>query len=402
MIRLKHWIALLAGLSLAPACSGAQDTETDYSTPDPAEDADMSPIGGGTIMTLPDGTPAMEGITQAEFDAYELVGQYPEVFPESLPAPVSAVHDILAAWESGLSVEDAHKAILSDAVASALPEGDIGISRQAWHSAVYHGDSTLGGACYADTTALNNTYDCWFPRYKSFKMTGVQHNPSRTLNCSNQALISWPSVSHPTRAQHDQIMGGFISGSLDNRNTFPGAVIDSVGTADGLFLTNTIDCSPVNALAFTTIYHPQGQASQSGLAGTPRSAKQYSHVDTTVNPMYIFQTVVDVCHETPTADMLNRYSRYIGVHELLHAMGFNHFTSGVMRAGQGCGTSYRATENSINASIALVPQAFRDAIGIYSGGHESDDGVLHDTGLTLFGPLNSDAQDTSEPNISGD
>lgn len=319
----------------------------------------------------------IEAVTPEVDELYTLVDQHPDLFPADRPLPLvpEIIHGLVA--EKLLALREGRPMEVAK-----------------WHSAVFHGTTHNGSPCYAPNS--NGTI-CIFPQAKNVQL--VQGDATYgAFNCTAASL----NGSGMSKATADVVMSEAIYAmGLQDR---PGIGMGIRGNPPppSPFLQVKLSCNsaePSKMGDTWTSYHSQGSC-QAGLPAhngiNPTCAMQSFVSNIVMYPVGLYNLLKNTCGYTATNLATNTtifasFSHYIGTHELLHHMGFGHFTAGVMRANIGCDLSYQAS--SINSTTALVTLPFSSAVSIYSGGHENDDGILHDVGLS--GPVDGDPEDSN-------
>jgi len=230
--------------------------------------------------------------------------------------------------------------------------GDYGQARQAWTSAEYHGRSD-GGPCY---NSGSQGRLCYFPKFKQMRML----TNTGTLTCEDNAQFILGDGG--TRAQFNTIFQGVIDGILSVNGIGSGVVVNTSGA--GTHFDLTLQCFHDAAALGRTDYHGTVDTG-TNLAPfpgghDPGDGAQYSSADLNISAENIWWKAHDVCGD---ANNITLYvlGRETGAHETLHAMGFDHFASGLMRPQVQCGQF----ESSADYNI---PAVFGTALGDYTGG----------------------------------
>lgn len=333
------------------------------------------------------GLPYFEPVSQETDELMNLVEDNPDLFPDSSPLPLISqiIHPLIAEK------------------AAALREGRP-MEVMKWHSALYHGTTFNGTPCYA---LGSDKIPCYFPIQKN-QLTLQGGGSGKPFKCSAVSLAAGDiNVLKMPKNLADIYMDGVLRGmTLQERTSIPMKVRASM-PAGTLADPNILYCNaaqPAGKLATTRVFTAQFPSCQAGLPKhgviDPTCAEQTTDVETEFYPARMYAQLIQSCGFTATqlatnTTTIDGYAQFVGVHEFLHSIGFGHFTTGVMKPSFACS----AHVESINQVTALMSQPFVDAMTIYSGGHENDDGILHDTGLggPNIGPVqnNVSSEDTT-------
>lgn len=323
----------------------------------------------------------IEPVTRETDELMNIVADNPDLFPEERPLPLipEIIHGLL------------------DAKLTALRTGKP-MEVEKWHSAIYHGQAASGAPCYGQHyTGTGGDRQCYFPLYKAAEIfTSGNSAGVGAYKCSAASLIS----SQIPKSLSDVFSDAALSAMLDLEHQSAGLWVrtpSTIGSGSGIvYFPITLGCSPANpaGLGKTRVFHPSPSSCQAGLASSngvdPTCAVQTTDAEITIFPDPLYRVLQSTCGFTASSLSTNTttiasYANWVGVHEYLHAMGFGHFTSGVMFPVFSCSSKV----GSINGIVGLETQPLLDALTVYSGGHENDDGVLHDTGLGALGPVQS-------------
>lgn len=324
------------------------------------------------------GNPYWEPVTAEMDELMNVVEDNRDVFPDNnvdVPVPLlpEAVYAVL------------------DEKSAALREGRP-MDKEKWHSAVYHGLDAAGHPCYSHQQAgLSFTaQQCYFPTYKS-QVVLLGGNPAiGPFLCSAVSLAAGDGLIHMPKNLADLAMGSFLDGFLNQERQDITMFVRAVSMPPGVthYEPTTLACSAAQPekIASTNVYWQDFAARQAGLPAhggvDPSGAWQIIDNTVTFFPARLHRALQSKCGFTlaqlaSDTTIIAGYSGYAGAHEFMHTLGFGHFTGGVMKPKFDCAS--RA--NSINQQRALMSPAMLQAITIYSGGHENDDGIIHDVGL---------------------
>jgi hypothetical protein len=238
---------------------------------------------------------------------------------------------------------------------------NLGTSRQAWSSAEYYGLGHENKPCYS---ASGTPGLCRFPVLKQMRVV-----------VTNTQCFDDPNI---TITEYAAVLDGFRDGVLSLNGAGTGVVVSTTSTSSHRL---SIDCIPSSNTkdlglgGFSGFEHTQIRNLPVGPHGQDEGAAvQVDGSTATVSPTNIKAQLIR-CGLAGTPSQMRARAQYLGVHEGLHALGFAHFTTGVMRP------------TSICSDLGIVPvaQGFRTALSIYSGSTSGGVNIV-DTGLGASGP----------------
>lgn len=218
--------------------------------------------------------------------------------------------------------------------------GDLGVTTEAWKSAEYHGVGTDGKPCYS---SHGTNGDCAFPVSKQMRII------QSTSSCFDQTGVSLIQIQ--------ATIDGFNEGLLDLYNTKLSGSGVSVVTSGGQ--PTTVSCVAASNIAtglggLSGTEHAQIANLPVGPSGQDEArALQDSSSFAQINPTRI----KNLCPSANTAQV-KEFAHQIAIHEGLHALGFMHFTSGVMKV------DFNPT---CNPQPLVLPNSFWNAMHDYNG-----------------------------------
>lgn len=330
----------------------------------------------------------IEPVTPEEDAAYDKVFAHPELFPEEKPVPLEMVEPMLAQQAAGALAEDV---VNTGQVLMGLEEPNEHNAANKWNSAIYYGHwAGESYPCYAGPSDTPGGEKCWFPKYKNLLLSFA------TDGFCSQAGMTVPSAVAGGLMQEAQVamtwedwpaIGVYL------RTSFPSDFHE--------YLSAPFSCVKADNshIGQAVIYVPSSTPRQAGLPHVvgghdPAGAYQYSTVKFWFYPDTLYNFYVGTCHKSAAdTTQMAAAMHWSAVHEMFHALGFGHFTTGVMRGTLNCGADFRAS--SINEVGALFTIQMSSALAGYEGSHNNNDGTIFQTNLLNLGP-NGDPQQNQD------
>lgn len=372
-LRIMQLLALVAGLALgcgAPDESGQDDLESER---------DWNAV-------IPSHTIEGELMQGQEREMFELAAQYRFLFPDDGPMiPAVGVAEVVNAYEANLK----------------LGSRDIGRAQQAWHSAEFYGKvgNIQGNAvapCFSG--AFGNNSNCQFPTYLTARFTNnadctagpepfltLPNGTANTKITKSMQQDVYAGMYDAIRTLYEYGNDGFVVAIANER---PGISANRINVT--LECNNNVGTSVLGGNS-----NPPGTFRQSKLGRGPTSlvdegyAMQYNSGRIVIAPNNIIQDSVTPNRESgfsqcafpaggPTGSVANRVAigRYIGVHEVLHTLGWAHFVNGIMNPYGTC-----KHLDTINEVLDTITPEILAAFQIYSGGFQTSNGTIHDVGV---------------------
>jgi hypothetical protein len=229
-------------------------------------------------------------------------------------------------------------------------DATYGQSKEAWTSAIYHGNSS-GGPCY---NTGSTGQQCRFPKFKQMKIVPN----TGTVVCEDNA--QWIINNGGSRRQFNLLANAFVDGMLNVNNIGNNVIVNTSGT--GTHFNLTLQCYHADSDLGLTQYSGSTDTGINLIGGPhdPGDAVQYTSATISMSIENMFEFALDECGQASDTELYNLAYR-TGEHETLHAMGFDHFAAGIMEPHVKCGQFEDSAAN-------VIPAAFGMALGDYVGG----------------------------------
>jgi hypothetical protein len=223
---------------------------------------------------------------------------------------------------------------------------------EAWVSSYYYGIGS-NGPCYNGPSGEK----CYFPKFKRLNFRVATGDIPASVSITEYAALQ----------------DGFVSGIKSLNGVASGVTVQQVTsgadtTVRGYFASE--EDGSLGMGGFEGLAHTQ-------IANLPGSAGPAVQIDGKIarfSAQALKNFVVNTCHLAGTTANLFAFAQYDGIHEGLHALGFDHFTTGIMKTHQQC------NERGIVAPSA----AFKAALAHYDG--SASGATVLDDGLAALGP----------------
>jgi hypothetical protein len=220
----------------------------------------------------------------------------------------------------------------------------VGVIRQPWISAEYYGYGHDGYACFAPQ---GTSGECIVPTRKQFSVH---------FNYTACDSFIGTGSSPLTRAELTAIKDGFREGILSLHNLGTNVTVQT-GVSDSNRQPFNVDCESgaMGRGGLEGNSHIQISNLPRGPSGQDEgAARQRDRSFATVNPRAV--KAFGIGCGTPSTLSLRLLAQRLGQHEGLHAMGFEHFTTGIMKPIMGC-----------EYGLASIPVQFSAVMSAYNG-----------------------------------